>query len=439
MTKFIDHYLFRTVSAWPLVTLRVAFGLLMTFGALRFWYYGWIDYLYIKPTFHFHYFGIEVPVLPEAGIYLVFMLFVVLSVLFTVGLFYRIVAPLLFLVFLYIELLDVATYLNHYYFVSIALLFFSIVPAARMFSMDAWREKTTVTALVPVWTIHIFMFQIGLVYFYAGAAKLHYDWLFEALPLRLWLPSRAHLPVIGSLLTKPITAYVFSWAGCLYDLVIPFILLYSRTRLLGFLTVVIFHTLTWLLFPIGIFPWVMIFMTLAFFPPIVHEKFWRRFTKKNRIEIDFSKNNRRLVTIFVTIFFAFQILLPLRFILQSDELFWDELGYRFSWRVMLMEKSGDIHFHVVDACDRKFIVDPTQVLTKLQYTQMSTQPDLILQFVRHIASTHSSDCIVTSVYAESYVNLNGRGSRPFIDPTIDLMTVTDHGDRLEWLVPYGNE
>lgn len=436
MTKFFEKYLFASVSAWPLITLRVAFGILLTFGALRFWYYGWIEDLYITPSFHFQYFGLYLPKLSEASMYFIFMLFVLLSILFTLGLFFRIVAPLLFITFTFIELIDVSTYLNHYYFVSIALFFFCFVPAARMFSMDALRTGNRLSQEVPAWTINIFLLQIGIVYFFAGIAKLHSDWLLEALPLKLWLPARGHLPIIGPLLEEPVAAYIFSWAGCIYDLTIPFILLNKRTRLFGYFTVIIFHILTWLLFPIGIFPWVMMAMTLAFFPPSAHEKFWRRFvnTKSESTPTQFKFNS--LITTSILVFFTIQVLLPWRYLVQSENLFWDELGFRFSWRVMLMEKSGDVQFRVIDSCGRRYIVDPSQHLSKLQYTQMSTQPDLILQYAHHIRSTYSSDCTVTAIHADSYVNLNGRGSRPYIDPNVNLLTVTDQGDRLTWLLPY---
>lgn len=36
---------------------RVLFGALLCFSVARFWAYGWIDELYIRPDFHFTYFG----------------------------------------------------------------------------------------------------------------------------------------------------------------------------------------------------------------------------------------------------------------------------------------------------------------------------------------------------------------------------------------------
>ncbi|MFM1931853.1 MAG: hypothetical protein RL226_1156 [Bacteroidota bacterium] len=435
--EFIYNQLFREVSIFPLVTLRVAFGLLLTFGALRFWLYGWIDELYVKPAFHFHYFGLDMPELSEAAVYVVFMLFTLFSVLFTLGWFYRIVATLLFVVFTFIELMEVATYLNHYYFVSITLFFFIFVPAGRVVSIDSLLNREQRHALVPAWMVYIFLFQLSIVYFYAGIAKIHSDWLLEALPLKLWLPARADLPFIGPALEWPITAYVFSWFGCLYDLLIPFVLLNKRTRAVGYIAVVVFHVLTRILFPIGIFPWVMIAMTLVFFPADFHERIWKRFSMVSTSKSTTISRPQRLITIAgLTLFFSAQLLLPWRFLLQSEKLFWDELGYRFSWRVMLMEKTGSIEFRIVTADGRMMIVDPDLELNTLQLKQMATQPDLILQYAHHIGQRESAKHGQVQVFADSYVNLNGRGSRPFIDPTVDLMRVTDCGDRLTWVLPY---
>ena len=51
---------------------------------------------------------------------------------------------------------------------------------------------------------------------------------------------------------------------------IPFLLLYNRTRIFGFLLVILFHLLTVALFPIGMFPYIMIFSAIIFFSPKIH-------------------------------------------------------------------------------------------------------------------------------------------------------------------------
>jgi hypothetical protein len=49
------------------------------------------------------------------------------------------------------------------------------------------------------------------------------------------------------------------------------LLLYKRTRLFGFILVVVFHVLTKILFPIGVFPYVMIISSLIFFDASFHK------------------------------------------------------------------------------------------------------------------------------------------------------------------------
>ena len=75
-------------------------------------------------------------------------------------------------------------------------------------------------------------------------------------------------------------------------------------------------------------------------------------------------------------YFLLQLLLPLRFLLYPGKLFWTEQGYRFSWRVMLMEKAGAAYFTVKDAAGQKSqVVENRLHLTTLQEKMMSTQPD----------------------------------------------------------------
>jgi hypothetical protein len=47
--------------------------------------------------------------------------------------------------------------------------------------------------------------------------------------------------------------------------------------------------------------------------------------------------------VFISCFIAFQLLFPFRYLCYPNELFWTEEGFRFSWRVMLMEKQDMQH------------------------------------------------------------------------------------------------
>jgi hypothetical protein len=49
----IKNYFSKHTDAKPLVVFRVLFGVMMFASVFRFWAYGWIDKLYIKPAFFF--------------------------------------------------------------------------------------------------------------------------------------------------------------------------------------------------------------------------------------------------------------------------------------------------------------------------------------------------------------------------------------------------
>ena len=52
------------------------------------------------------------------------------------GFFYRISIVTLLLTFIYVELIDITNYLNHYYFVSLVSFMMIFMPCAKSFSLD---------------------------------------------------------------------------------------------------------------------------------------------------------------------------------------------------------------------------------------------------------------------------------------------------------------
>jgi hypothetical protein len=132
------------------------------------------------------------------------------------------------------------------------------------------------------------------------------------------------------------------------------------------------------------------------------------------------------------------LVLPWRYLAYPGELFWTEEGYRFSWRVMLMEKAGYLNYKIIDPdTGKRSVVNPGDYLTTFQNKQLATQPDFILEFAHHLASLHQQiDGPLPAVYAESYIALNGRGSRVYVNPEINLSEITEDTPRIEWLMPF---
>ncbi len=441
------------VSIAPLVTLRIGFGTLMLISTIRFVAMGWVEDHFISPQLHFKYFGFEwVEPLGPIAMYAIHGLMILACIGIILGFLYRYSALIFALLFTYCELIDITYYLNHYYFISLASFLMALIPAHRKHSLDVRLGFTHASDTAPRWALATFMLQIGIVYFYAGIAKINYPWLIEALPLKIWLPAHSHLPVIGWLLRYPETAYVFSWFGMTYDTTIVFFLLWRKTRPMAYVAVVVFHVLTGLLFQIGMFPLVMIAITPIFFSAEWHEKVHRWFGKVGRSELggessEFGVRGSELKSgelrttnsklILLTLYFAFQLLFPWRYLLYEGNLFWREEGYRFSWRVMLMEKAGTATFYVKDSeTGREGIVDNREFLNPHQEKQMAFQPDLIIQYAHWLAEHYEQQGVTDpKVRAEVYVTLNGRPSQLFIDPQVDLTQVEDGWAPKEWILP----
>lgn len=427
VTEKIKQCLFKEVSAAPLAVFRFAFGVMMFFSLIRFVSNGWVEELYIKPKFFFTYYGFAwVKPLNDTGMYLVFGAMILAAVLIAFNLFYRLSIILFFLLFTYVELIDKTNYLNHYYFISIVSFLLCALPS---------NTKT-----VPRWAIATLQLQMAIVYFFAGIAKINSDWLFSAMPLKLWLSASTHLPWLGSLLSENWVAYVFSWCGMLFDVSIAFFLFNRKTVWYAYAVVIVFHVLTAILFPmIGMFPFIMMVCAAIFLPATFHQRiinyFHSLFHSKNSVpfipqKATGAKLGHYIIPAILIVHFTVQLALPFRYLLYPANIFWHEQGYRFSWRVMLMEKAGLVFFKVRTAKGELIEVNNRNYLTTQQEKQMSTQPDMILQFAHFLQTQFNTQ----QVFVEAYVTVNGRGSRLFIDPKINLATVQDNFATKKWIL-----
>jgi len=447
----IRTYFTDTQNAAPLAVFRILFGILMLWSIVRFAVNGWISKLYIEPQFFFSYYGFEwVQPLGE-WTYLIFAICGLSALFVAIGFKYRIAIIVFFLSFTYIELMDKTTYLNHYYFISILSFLMIFLPAHAYYSFDAYQNETLRSQQVPRWSIDSIKLLLGIVYFYAGLAKLNSDWLFEAMPLQIWLPAKYSIPLLGDLLQQTWVHYAFAWSGAIYDLTIPFLLLYKRTRVFAFALVVIFHILTRVLFPIGMFPYIMIASALIFFDAGLHNKMLAKISEWLRISKSFFDNGhhyqypkvwiRKASLGVLTLFFVLQLLIPFRYMLYPGELFWTEEGYRFSWRVMLMEKAGYANFKIVNPENgQRFYVDNTEFLTRFQEKQMSSQPDFILEYAHFLEDYYQQQGIEDpEIYVESYVALNGRRSQPYVNPDVDLTEIEPSFKHRNWLLSFNDE
>lgn len=419
----------------PLIVFRIIFGIIMFFSLIRFWLKGWIEEFFIQPKFHFHYYGFEwIPQLNDIGIYVIFFISLISSLFIALGFIYRISTLLFFLSYTYLELQDAALYLNHYYLITLIAFLLIFLPAHQRFSLDTKLNLTSHQNKTAAWTIQIIRFQLVILYFYAGLAKVQSDWLFEGQPLKLWLNVHSDVPIIGPYLTMEWTAYIFAWFGCMYDLSIGFFLWNSKTRNWAYFFVLIFHLATGFLFNIGLFPYIMILLTLIFFDDRLHERILKFLGEKEKVFNTTPNSWKKWILIPLGFYCLFQVAIPLRHFFYEGNVLWTEQGYRFSWRVKLVAKNGNATFYIEDrASKRRIEIKNQDYLTPIQEKKMAVKPVFILQFAHHLAEEFQDTIILAGnkqfhlinpkVYAEANVSLNGRASIPLIDPTKDLSKI----------------
>ena len=423
----------RQVDAASVIAFRSIFGLVALAAVIRFFGHGWIDSLYIDPAYRFTYLGLSwVQPWPGWGMYAHFAGLGLLSVGMVAGYRPRICSALFFLGFTYLELLDRTTYLNHHYLMSLISLLLAFLPVQRR-TVSAWA----------IWALRA---QVGVVYVFAGIAKLNPDWLLNAMPMRIWLYHHGDLPIIGALLQEVWAAYAMSWSGALFDLAIFPALLWRRSLPFAYGGLVAFHLATWMLFPqLGLFPWLMIGLGTIFFAPDWPGRLLRARQFPARRYVDATRPTQpkpwvaRIAVVALALFAAVQLALPLRHYLYPGNVRWTEEGYLFAWRVMLTEKVGFVRYRVREpGTGQSWLVEPGEYLTPMQSERMAFQPEMIRQTAHLIADDFANrghgD---VTVAADAFVTFNGRPNARLIDPTVDLATVRPGIGPKSWVVPHG--
>ena len=145
----------------------------------------------------------------------------------------------------------------------------------------------------------------------------------------------------------------------------------------------------------------------------------------------------RLAVAALVLFALVQVLVPLRHWAYPGNVRWNEDGYRFSWRVLLTEKTGHARFRVLDpATGQERLVYPDEYLTPLQAERMATHPDMILATAHIIAEDFADRGVQDAeVRADVSVAFNGRQAARFIDPTVDLARVEPGIWPKWWVLP----
>jgi len=374
------------VSGASLAAFRIVFGIAIAWSMFAYLQpvggtnlagavYSHVGWLFSYPGFSW------VKPLPEPWIHWHFLVTGVAGLFLAMGLFYRAATAAVFLGYTWYFLLDQTYFNNHYYLISLLAFLMIGMPADRCWALR-WPHRST-DGRVPYWCVFLLRAQFLIVYLYASIAKFNADWL-TGEPMiatgrtlletaERWVPLPASLEAIH-------VSLALAWTGLVFDMLIGFLLLLPRTRLLAVAMLGVFHGINQLTLPIGVFPFLGFTGSLIFLDPswpvqlgrwlrapkwIPPDPNWCRWGAVMvpglgallgwRLPEDSANNDRsvkptRLVTGLVAAWLVFQVVAPLRHLFIPGDASWTEEGQMFAWRMMLRQKtSGHITLHVEDA------------------------------------------------------------------------------------------
>jgi len=250
----LNKFLFKHIDNSGLIVFRIVFGFLITleaFGAIA---TGWVRQVLIEPDFTFSFIGLEwLQPLPGDGMYYYFALMGVFGIMLMIGYKYRMAAIAYTIMWAGVYFMQKSAYNNHYYLMLLLLGFMAVLPANRWFSLDAKLNPEIKNPSMPRWCALVIILQVWIVYTYASVAKLYPDWL-DASMAQVLMSGTARYWLIGDFLQQPWVHWSIAYTGILFGLLLVPLLLWRRTRILGFVISIFFHLFNSIVFQLGIFP-----------------------------------------------------------------------------------------------------------------------------------------------------------------------------------------
>ncbi|MXU65349.1 HTTM domain-containing protein [Oceanomicrobium pacificus] len=428
MSRF-QALLSKPVSIQSLAATRIAFGALLVWECLNVLAYDRIGLFFVEPDFHFTYraFSFLEP-LPAPWIYILWCLMGVSALFVALGLFYRVAIVSMTAIFAYFFLLDKAEYLNHFYMVILYGILMSFMPANRAYSLDAKLGLVDRSLAISYWPVFVLRLQTEIILIYSGIVKITSDWL-QGYPLILWLRNAKDAVPFGFLFDHDWIIVLTCWLVVILHSFGAPLLYFRSTRLWIFLIYCVFHMTNAAVFPIGIFPWLTIAVTLIFFDPNWPGQLYRWWHSRYHdlpplpdLSAAYVAPVKKPAIAIMIVWFAVQLALPVRAYFFPNDPGWTGDGHRFSWRMRIFNRHGKGHYVVRDAASgESWMVQPEDYLSNRQLHRVFTRPDMVRQFALHLeelwAEKGHDD---VEVYAVMQMAFNGRPYQEFIDPEVDL-------------------
>lgn len=462
MKDFLLRTIFKPVSASTLSAARILISGLLFIEILHFWQIGFVPFGLTRPVFHLKYDYFEwVNPLPEPVMYGILALMTVCTLLMTAGFLFRIASAVFSLGLTYFMLIEQSHYNNHFYLFVLLTAVFACVDADKMYSVKS--RRTPGDGMIPYWHHLLPLFLLCVTYFYGGIAKLSPEWISGRLPGSIVDNLTADNILISTMGREGATAFL-QWGGVCFDLSIPFLLLWKKTRWPAVIAVLIFNFTNGnvLFADIGHFPLFMVLATALFFPPDfvknlfaygdkpkgtrrANGKKQRTSAKKNTpaavatVKSPVWTSGKALTAGLLAAFVLIQLVLPLRHhFIGSPDPEWSGQFQRFSWRMKMQTKEVEkMDLMFVDLVTGEESPLPYQQhLTGHQLKHITTDPNYLPQLAKYFkGAIQNRDVSNAVIRGDVQIKYNGRAAQQYLNPSVDLSAIEPREGTTNWILP----
>lgn len=436
-TNRAKDYLTAPISGHILGLFRLIFGCFMVYEMLDYVQIDLVANAFVLPKIHLSYIDFIQPPAPWL-LYLMLYTMLTCAVLILMGVLFRPACFVFATFYGFFLLLDKGIFNNHLYLFILLSFVLGFTHADHFFSVRNLFGKAKMSALlVPRWEIFILQLHFAIVYFYGGLAKLNPDWLFRFQPVKYMLEVYPNDGMLAFWLKNDFQACFLSYGGLVFDLAIPFLLWYKRTRWWSLVPLVFFHVSNALTFQdIGIFPFIMIFATLLFFEPS-ELPFLRNMQlhDQNPTVLTSPKWVSRLMMVYVII----QLLFPFRGLFLPNPVNWTMIANRFSWRMKSQSRLVDeFAFTIQDGTSgQKLPVEINKFLNPMQINAAAHDVVAVATIAKALAKEGRVQGMADPIVnANIRVRWNGYDAANTVDPSVDLSKVEVSAfKKLNWVMP----
>ena len=440
-TKF-KNYLFLPTHGHVLGLFRIVFGCFMVYEMLDYVQIDLVRNAFILPQVHLSYYDFLQP-LPGPVLYAMLYAMLASAVLITLGWFFRPACFVLAAFYGYFLMLDKGIFNNHLYLFVLLAFMLGFTHADRFFSVKNIFGKEKMASLqIPRWEVFIFQLQFAIVYFYGGLAKLNPDWLFRSEPVKTLLQTIPADHPLAFWLKNDFQVPFETYGGLVFDLAIPFLLWYRRTRWWALVPLVLFHLSNSLTFnDIGIFPFIMICATILFFK-VEEIPLLRKMVAGKKMDKDKKATlltSPGWVEKLMVGFVVFQLLFPFRGLFLPNPVNWTMIANRFAWRMKSQSRQVDEFSYTIQdgPSGQRIPVEIEKFLNPMQINAAAHDPIAAATVAKELARQGRERGMADPIVkANIRVRWNGYPAAFTVNPEVDLSKVAcSPFKKLKWVMP----